>query len=144
LVDKDTDRRDIFDDSKVSCILEAVRHADSSIKGFYVDENCPYYDEWSFASLEKNKDGEYAVLKSWDSALEDFILVEEFNELGAGYAQEGRNYFDRSSLVWEYWFYKDRNGYDNFGYWYSFDLEKFEYIDQTMAYCVGTFDNSTN
>lgn len=66
--------------------MEADRQADGSIRGFKVGKECPYYDEWPYAFLEKNYLGEYAVLKSWDSALEDFTVVFEFNDFGIGWS----------------------------------------------------------
>jgi hypothetical protein len=134
----------VWEDKDDSWTMEAVRQADGSIKGFKVGEECPYYDEWSYASLERNYEGEYAILKSWDSAVEDFTWVSEFNENGIGYAQEGRNYFNYDALAWEGYFYKPYSGYDNYGYWYTYDLEKFEYIDTDSAFCIGYFDKNAS
>jgi len=69
-----------------SWTMEAVRGYDGLIKGFKVGEDCPYVDEWSFAVLEKNSYGDYALLQSWPSAAENFTFVWDFNEYGAGWA----------------------------------------------------------
>jgi hypothetical protein len=66
--------------------MEAVRQFDGKIKGFHVGEDCPYYDQWTYADVIQNPDGEYAMITSWPDAGEDFTIVYDFNEYGVGYA----------------------------------------------------------
>ena len=87
--------------------------------------------------------GEYAVLKSWDSALEDFSIVWEFNEFGVGWSQEGKNYINYDALVWDAFFYKAGNGYYIYGYWFTYDFETFEYYDYDGKYCLGKLNISS-
>jgi len=130
-----------------SWTMEAVRKADGKIKGFFVGEECPYFDEWTYAALGVNPDGEYAVISAWPSAAEDFSIVYEFAEFGVGYAQEGKNWVAFEELVWSAYMYLEGSGAEaNYGFWYTTDedIVEFEYYDVNGAYCPATFDNTTS
>jgi hypothetical protein len=73
------------DKAGTSWEMEAVRQSDGSIRGFKVGEECPYYESegWTYANLIKNSYGEYAILESWESAVDDFTFVWEFAEFGS-------------------------------------------------------------
>lgn len=55
--------------------------------------------------------------------------------------KEGR--VEASLPVWETFFYKQGNGFDIYGYWYSYDSNKWEYLDWKSNLCFGEFDENT-
>lgn len=126
--------------------MEAVRKSDGSIRGFKVGEECPYYESegWTYANLHKNNLGEYAVLESWESAVDDFTFVWDFAEFGTQEPQEGKDYWDESAFTWEAYFYKPNSGTDNYGYFVAYDdeFQDVEYYDALGAFCVASFNNS--
>lgn len=45
--------------------------------------------------------------------------------------------------MWDSYFYKPGNGYVKYGYWYTLDMEKFEYFGNDKSYCIASRDKNT-